>query len=161
MARWCRTSSRGLLACGRHGLVRQELARLHARDPAMLDHRQAAGAAAALAVAQGVAPRAVDVPALQAELLKQGVFLRSGRRRARPRPPPEPAPGNAPGAAHGRHTGHPRSDTVSALEARHRGAALLRRGPARAHAHRAVAHHRHPAPDRDAAGHDAGRRSAC
>ena len=38
---------------------------------------QAAGAAAALAVQQGVAPRDVDVAALQAALLAQGVYLRS------------------------------------------------------------------------------------
>jgi hypothetical protein len=38
---------------------------------------QAAGAAAALAVAAGVQPRAVNVASLQQALLKQGVFLRS------------------------------------------------------------------------------------
>ena len=38
---------------------------------------QAAAAAAALAVQQGVAPRDVDVAALQSALLAQGVYLRS------------------------------------------------------------------------------------
>jgi carbohydrate-binding DOMON domain-containing protein len=37
---------------------------------------QAAGVAAALAVQNGVAPRAIDVPALQAALQQQGVYLR-------------------------------------------------------------------------------------
>jgi len=37
---------------------------------------QAAGTAAALAVAQGVQPRAVDIATLQRALLDQGVFLR-------------------------------------------------------------------------------------
>jgi hypothetical protein len=37
---------------------------------------QAAGVAAALAVAQGVAPRAVDIAQLQSRLQKQGVYLR-------------------------------------------------------------------------------------
>jgi hypothetical protein len=37
---------------------------------------QAAGAAAALAVAQGVQPRAVDIGRLQSMLLEQGVYLR-------------------------------------------------------------------------------------
>jgi hypothetical protein len=38
---------------------------------------QAAGAAAALAVGQGVAPRAVAIDRLQAELRRQGAFVRS------------------------------------------------------------------------------------
>jgi len=38
---------------------------------------QAAGVAAATAVAQGVQPRAVDIARVQAVLLKQGVYLRS------------------------------------------------------------------------------------
>jgi len=38
---------------------------------------QAAGVAAAVAVAQGVAPRAVDIARVQALLVRQGVFLRS------------------------------------------------------------------------------------
>jgi hypothetical protein len=38
---------------------------------------QAAGTAAALAAAAKVHPRAVDVPALQAALAHQGVYLRS------------------------------------------------------------------------------------
>ncbi len=39
---------------------------------------QAAGAAAALAVAEGVQPRAVPVERLQAELLRQGAMVRMG-----------------------------------------------------------------------------------
>ena len=37
---------------------------------------QAAGVGAALAVAQGVQPRAVDIQAVQQALLAQGVYLR-------------------------------------------------------------------------------------
>lgn len=36
---------------------------------------QAAGTAAAMALAAGVAPREVDVPALQAQLQADGVYL--------------------------------------------------------------------------------------
>ena len=39
---------------------------------------QAAGAAAGVAVRRGVAPRAVPVGEVQAELLRQGAFLRAG-----------------------------------------------------------------------------------
>jgi hypothetical protein len=65
----------GLLACGRHiscdvsshGFLRE--------IPQCWLTGQAAGAAAALAVAAGVEPRAVDVGALQAVLRGQNVFL--------------------------------------------------------------------------------------
>jgi hypothetical protein len=39
---------------------------------------QAAGVAAALASRGGIAPRFIDVGALQSELLAQGVYLRAG-----------------------------------------------------------------------------------
>jgi hypothetical protein len=66
----------GLLACGRHISCDKNSHGFMREIPQCWITGQAAGAAAALAVAQGVQPRAVDIGALQAELLRQGVFLR-------------------------------------------------------------------------------------
>jgi FAD dependent oxidoreductase len=66
----------GLLACGRHISCDKNSHGFMREIPQCWVTGQAAGTAAALAVAQGVAPRAVDVAALQAALLRQGVFLR-------------------------------------------------------------------------------------
>jgi 2-polyprenyl-6-methoxyphenol hydroxylase-like FAD-dependent oxidoreductase len=66
----------GLLACGRHISCDKNSHGFMREIPQCWITGQAAGTAAALAVAQGVAPRAVDVAALQAALLRQGVFLR-------------------------------------------------------------------------------------
>jgi glycine/D-amino acid oxidase-like deaminating enzyme len=68
----------GLLACGRHVSCDKNSHGFMREIPQCWITGQAAGAAAALAVAQGVEPRAVEVPTLQAELVKQGVFLRAG-----------------------------------------------------------------------------------
>jgi hypothetical protein len=67
----------GLLACGRHISCDKNSHGFMREIPQCWITGQAAGAAAALAVAQGVEPRGVDVPSLQAALLKQGVFLRA------------------------------------------------------------------------------------
>lgn len=66
----------GLLACGRHVSCDRNSHGFMREIPQCWLTGQAAGAAAALAVRAGVAPRAVSVPALQAELLRQGVYLR-------------------------------------------------------------------------------------
>ena len=66
----------GLLACGRHISCDRNSHGFMREIPQCWITGQAAGAAAALAVAQGVQPRAVDVPALQRALQQQGVFLR-------------------------------------------------------------------------------------
>ncbi len=66
----------GLLACGRHISCDKNSHGFMREIPQCWITGQAAGTAAALAVAQGVQPRAVDVAALQASLLKQGVYLR-------------------------------------------------------------------------------------
>ena len=67
----------GLLAPGRH-MASDAVSHTFMREiPQCWLTGQAAGAAAALA-AGGVQPRAVDVAALQTELLRQGVFLRAG-----------------------------------------------------------------------------------
>ena len=73
----------GLLACGRHISCDRNSHGFMREIPQCWITGQAAGVAAALAVAQGVEPRAVDRQALQQALLAQGVFLR-------------PASGNAP-----------------------------------------------------------------
>ena len=67
----------GLLACGRHLSCDRNSHGFMREIPQCWITGQAAGAAAALAVSQGVEPRAVDVPALQAALLRQGVYLRA------------------------------------------------------------------------------------
>jgi len=66
----------GLLACGRHISCDRNSHGFMREIPQCWITGQAAGAAAALAVAQGVQPRMVDVPSLQAALQRQGVYLR-------------------------------------------------------------------------------------
>jgi len=66
----------GLLACGRHISCDRNSHGFMREIPQCWITGQAAGAAAALAVAQGVQPRAVDVPTLQRALQRQGVYLR-------------------------------------------------------------------------------------
>jgi hypothetical protein len=72
----------GLLACGRHISCDRNSHGFMREIPQCWITGQAAGAAAALAVAQGVQPRYVDVPTLQQELLRQGVFLRASDKAA-------------------------------------------------------------------------------
>jgi hypothetical protein len=67
----------GLLACGRHVSCDRNSHGFMREIPQCWITGQAAGAAAALAVARGVQPRAVDIGELQAALLRQGVFLRT------------------------------------------------------------------------------------
>jgi 2-polyprenyl-6-methoxyphenol hydroxylase-like FAD-dependent oxidoreductase len=66
----------GLLACGRHISCDKNSHGFMREIPQCWITGQAAGAAAALAVAQGVQPRAVDIGRLQSMLLEQGVYLR-------------------------------------------------------------------------------------
>ena len=66
----------GLLACGRHVSCDKNSHGFMREIPQCWITGQAAGAAAALAVAQGVQPRAVDIGRLQSMLLEQGVYLR-------------------------------------------------------------------------------------
>lgn len=66
----------GLLACGRHVSCDRNSHGFMREIPQCWITGQAAGVAAALAVAQKVQPRAVDVAALQQALLRQGVYLR-------------------------------------------------------------------------------------
>src|SRR5690606_16012892 len=68
----------GLLACGRHISCDRNSHGFMREIPQCWITGQAAGVAAALAVAEGVQPRAVAVRALQAELVRQGVYLRMG-----------------------------------------------------------------------------------
>ncbi|MBT9486973.1 MAG: FAD-dependent oxidoreductase [Rubrivivax sp.] len=65
----------GLLACGRHISCDKNSHGFMREIPQCWITGQAAGTAAALAVQQGVQPRAVDIPALQQALRAQGVFL--------------------------------------------------------------------------------------
>ena len=67
----------GLLACGRHISCDRNSHGFMREIPQCWITGQAAGVAAALAVAHNVEPRAVDVTALQAALLGQGVYLRA------------------------------------------------------------------------------------
>jgi 2-polyprenyl-6-methoxyphenol hydroxylase-like FAD-dependent oxidoreductase len=67
----------GLLACGRHISCDANSHGFMREIPQCWLTGQAAGAAAALAARDGVAPRAVDVSALQRLLREQGVFLRT------------------------------------------------------------------------------------
>jgi hypothetical protein len=67
----------GLLACGRHISCDRNSHGFMREIPQCWITGQAAGAAAALAVAQSVQPRAVDIRALQGELQRQGVYLRA------------------------------------------------------------------------------------
>jgi 2-polyprenyl-6-methoxyphenol hydroxylase-like FAD-dependent oxidoreductase len=66
----------GLLACGRHVSCDKNSHGFMREIPQCWITGQAAGVAAALAVAQGVPPRAVDIRRVQQALLKQGVYLR-------------------------------------------------------------------------------------
>jgi hypothetical protein len=66
----------GLLACGRHISCDRNSHGFMREIPQCWTTGQAAGVAAALAVQGRMAPRAVDVPALQAALQRQGVYLR-------------------------------------------------------------------------------------
>ncbi|MEO8023523.1 FAD-dependent oxidoreductase [Polaromonas sp.] len=66
----------GLLACGRHVSCDRNSHGFMREIPQCWITGQAAGVAAALAVARKVQPRAVDVAALQQALLRQGVYLR-------------------------------------------------------------------------------------
>ncbi|MFO1298096.1 MAG: FAD-dependent oxidoreductase [Rubrivivax sp.] len=65
-----------LVACGRHLSCDRNSHGFMREIPQGWITGQAAGVAAAHAVAQGVQPRAVDVRGLQAALLRQGVYLR-------------------------------------------------------------------------------------
>jgi len=67
----------GLLACGRHISCDRSSHGFMREIPQCWITGQAAGTAAALAVQQGVQPRAVHVPTLQQALQAQGVYLRS------------------------------------------------------------------------------------
>ena len=67
----------GLLACGRHISCDRNSHGFMREIPQCWITGQAAGVAAALAVAHKVEPRAVDVAALQAALSGQGVYLRA------------------------------------------------------------------------------------
>jgi hypothetical protein len=66
----------GLLACGRHISCDKNSHGFMREIPQCWITGQAAGVAAALAVKQGVQPRAVNIASVQAALLKQGVYLR-------------------------------------------------------------------------------------
>jgi hypothetical protein len=66
----------GLLACGKHVSCDKNSHGFMREIPQCWITGQAAGVAAALAVSEGVQPRAVAVDALQAALLAQGVYLR-------------------------------------------------------------------------------------
>jgi len=68
----------GLLACGRHISCDRNSHGFMREIPQCWLTGQAAGVAAALAVAGGVQPRAVDIARLQQGLLAQGVYLRPG-----------------------------------------------------------------------------------
>jgi hypothetical protein len=70
----------GLLACGRHVSCDPNSHGFMREIPQCWLTGQAAGAAAALAAARGVQPRAVDVGELQAVLRGQGVFLQEPAR---------------------------------------------------------------------------------
>ena len=66
----------GLIACGRHVSCDRNSHGFMREIPQCWITGQAAGAAAAIAVAQGVAPRAVDIARVQEALRRQGVYLR-------------------------------------------------------------------------------------
>ncbi|HWE21388.1 MAG TPA: FAD-dependent oxidoreductase [Hyphomicrobiaceae bacterium] len=66
----------GLLACGRHVSCDKNSHTFMREIPQCWITGQAAGVAAAVAVAQGVEPRAVDIARLQEVLRAQGVYLR-------------------------------------------------------------------------------------
>jgi hypothetical protein len=66
----------GLLACGRHISCDRNSHGFMREIPQCWITGQAAGTAAALAAQAGIAPRKVDIDALQTALLAQGVYLR-------------------------------------------------------------------------------------
>ena len=66
----------GLLACGRHISCDKNSHGFMREIPQCWITGQAAGVAAAQAIAQGVEPRHVDIQRLQSALRKQGVYLR-------------------------------------------------------------------------------------
>ena len=66
----------GLLACGRHISCDKNSHGFMREIPQCWITGQAAGVAAALAVAAGVQPRHVNIDRLQQALLDQGVYLR-------------------------------------------------------------------------------------
>jgi hypothetical protein len=68
----------GLLACGRHISCDRNSHGFMREIPQCWITGQAAGVAAALAVRNGVQPRAVDIHELQQALQAQGVYLRPG-----------------------------------------------------------------------------------
>jgi hypothetical protein len=74
----------GLLACGRHIACDPNSHSFLREIPQCWVTGQAAGAAAALAVARRVLPRGLDVPELQETLKNQGVYLRSTARASHP-----------------------------------------------------------------------------
>jgi len=67
----------GLIACGRHVSCDKNSHGFMREIPQCWITGQAAGTAAALAASANVPLRAVDVPTLQAALVRQGVYLRS------------------------------------------------------------------------------------
>jgi hypothetical protein len=67
----------GLLACGRHISCDKNSHGFMREIPQCWITGQAAGTAAAVAVAAGVEPRSVKITSVQAALAKQGVFLRA------------------------------------------------------------------------------------
>jgi hypothetical protein len=67
----------GLLASGRHIACDANSHSFMREIPQCWQTGQAAGVAAALSVARGVEPRAVDITELQSALRKQGVYLRT------------------------------------------------------------------------------------
>ncbi len=69
----------GLLACGRHVSCDKNSHGFMREIPQCWITGQAAGVAAAVAVAQGVQPRSVDIDRVQATLLRQGAYLRSSQ----------------------------------------------------------------------------------
>jgi hypothetical protein len=74
----------GLLACGRHVSCDRNSHGFMREIPQCWITGQAAGVAAALAVAQGVQPRAVAIAPLQQALQAQGVYLRAASSAAEP-----------------------------------------------------------------------------
>jgi len=102
----------GLLACGRHVSCDANSHGFLREIPQCWLTGQAAGAAAAVAVAAGVQPRAVNVRDVQAVLRRQGVFIRDaegpsaaqGARAAEgPSAAQAPHAGEGPGPAEGGH----------------------------------------------------------
>ncbi|WP_454907951.1 FAD-dependent oxidoreductase [Variovorax gossypii] len=74
-------SLNGLLAAGRHISCDRNSHGFMREIPQCWVTGQAAGVAASLSVSQGVAPRAVEIGAVQDELLRQGVVVRKPERK--------------------------------------------------------------------------------